>query len=316
MLEKISGFLKAVMSKHLLRATLALATAVSLAVGYLTFDGSKVNADSVHVDTAFGDSHTELDSTDIAITDDEAEEIVDAEDVDDALVSKVLPSSNGAEPQQVIITKIKETVTETVKYSYKKVYTDKLYKGESKTTKGQNGEKQVVYMVTKINGVEVDREAISEVVLKEAVNQVETIGTKLRAETAVMTSDDVKCISELKPSKPIELDKNGRPVSYSKVITGKASAYCGCCDSNMTATGVVARPGYVAVNPKQIPYGTKLYIVSADGKRVYGYAIAADTGGFAYNGSGRVVDLRMPTGSKCNCGSSWGVRNVNIYVLK
>lgn len=316
MLEKISGFLKAVISKNSLRAMLALATVASLAVGYLTFDGSGKYTDSVHIDTAYGDTQNSLDSTDIAITDDETEETVDVEDVENALVSTVLPGSNDTEPQQVVITKIKETVNETIKYSYKKVYTDKLYKGESKTTKGQNGEKQVVYMVTKINGVEVDREAISETVIKEAVNQVETVGTKLKAETAVMTSDDVKCISELKPSTPIELDKNGIPVSYSKVITGKSSAYCGCCDSNMTATGVVARPGYVAVNPKQIPYGTKLYIVSADGKYVYGYAIAADTGGFAYNGSDRVVDLRMPTGSKCNCGSSWGVRNVKIYVLK
>ena len=55
--------------------------------------------------------------------------------------------------------------------------------------------------------------------------------------------------------------------------------------------------------------------LSADGKTVYGYAIAADTGGFAYNGSGRIVDLRLPTGSKCNCGKAWGVKTVNVYIL-
>lgn len=40
-------------------------------------------------------------------------------------------------------------------------------------------------------------------------------------------------------------------------------------------------PGHIAVNPKQFPYGTELYIVSLDGKFVYGYCMAADTGGFA-----------------------------------
>ncbi len=312
MLEKIIGFFKTVRLKHVFRTVLAVATVISVMAGYIVFDGKGViYTNSVHhVDTAFGNGQNVIDSTDISITD-ETEDIV----------SKVVlgPQLSGLyEHQPVSVTVSYETVNETIKFSYKTVKSNKLYKGQSKTTKGENGEKEVVYRLTYVNGVLMSREAESEKIIKEAVAQVETVGTKLKAPTAVMTSADVKCISTLKPSKPIELDKNGRPVSYSKVITGKASAYCGKCDSNNTAYfgKGSARPGYVAVNPKQIPYGTKLYIVSSDGKRVYGYAIAADTGGFAYNGSGRVVDLRLPTGEKCNCGSSWGVRNVNIYVLK
>ena len=34
----------------------------------------------------------------------------------------------------------------------------------------------------------------------------------------------------------------------------------------------------MAVNPSVIPYGTLLYITSDDGRFVYGYAYAADTG--------------------------------------
>ena len=37
--------------------------------------------------------------------------------------------------------------------------------------------------------------------------------------------------------------------------------------------------GNVAVDPRIIPYGSKLFIMSADGKYVYGYGIACDTGG-------------------------------------
>ncbi len=71
-------------------------------------------------------------------------------------------------------------------------------------------------------------------------------------------------------------------------------------------------PGRVAVDPDQIPYGTKLYIVSSDGRYVYGYAVAADTGGFVWNGSGTTVDLYMNTYSEC---MSFGRRTVEIYVL-
>lgn len=228
-------------------------------------------------------------------------------------------SQNGL-PTDCQIEYVYETVTQPVKFKYKTVYSKNLMKGEKKVTAGKNGEKEVTYLKKIVNGMVISTEKSSEKVTVAAVNQVETIGTKvqLSSSLAVKTSNDVKSISTLKPKTPIELDKKGQPIKYANVISGKASAYCGCCDGNSTAYfgKNTARPGYVAVNPKQIPYGTKLYIVSADGKTVYGYAIAADTGGFAKNGSGRVVDVRMPTGSKCKCGSNWGVRKVNIYILE
>ncbi len=318
MLEKIVSYLKALTSKRIQRAVFAVVSVICVAVGFLCFDNAvAVSNDSIHcVDATYGEAEETKDSTDIAVTEDEnTDEVV--EEAEETMLMLGMNSEAEYTHQPVTITTKYETVTETVKYSYKTVKSDKLYKGESKTTKGQNGEKEVVYCITVVNGIEMSREVESETVTKEPVAQVETVGTKLHAETAVMTSDDVKSISIVEPSEPIELDKNGVPVKYTKVISGKSSAYCGCCDSNSTAYfgKNTARPGYVAVNPEQIPYGTKLYIIANDGT-VYGYAIAADTGGFAKNGSGRVVDLRMPTGSKCNCGSSWGIKGVKIYVLE
>ena len=326
MLEKIVSYLKALSSKKVLRAALATVTVLCIVAGYVLTDGSAAVSDSLHeVNNAYGDGKDVTDSTDIVITDEEPEDTVtdelpetDAKEPKaEETVSAVISGDKEYTLQPVVITTKYETVSETIKFSYKTVKSNKLYKGESKTTKGQNGLKEVVYCVTVVNGIEMSREVESEIVTKEPVAQIETVGTKLHSADAVMTSDDVKSISTLKPSKPIELDAKGQPVEYKDVIKGKSSAYCGCCDSNHTAYfgKNSARPGYVAVNPKQIPYGTKLYIVSADGKKVYGYAIAADTGGFAYNGSGRIVDLRLPTGSKCNCGKAWGVKTVNVYIL-
>lgn len=116
-------------------------------------------------------------------------------------------------------------------------------------------------------------------------------------------------ISTLTPDSPIELDSTGRPVKYVKKLTGRATAYC---YGTTCATGVKVRPGYIAVNPKQIPYGTKMYIVSADGKYHYGYSIAADTGGFAKKGTA-IADLYMSSYEQC---IQFGRRNIEIYILE
>ena len=60
-----------------------------------------------------------------------------------------------------------------------------------------------------------------------------------------------------------------------------------------------------------VPYGTRLYIVSSDGRYNYGYAIAADTGGALR--SGRVlVDLFYNTEREC---VNFGRRQVKVYIL-
>ena len=116
-------------------------------------------------------------------------------------------------------------------------------------------------------------------------------------------------MSQKVPSVPIELDENGVPVHYAYCIQGHATAYYG---DTITATGTVPVQGTVAVDPRVIPYGTRLYITSADGRYVYGYAVAEDTGGFIYFRNGATVDLFMHSYDDC---CEWGWRMANIYVL-
>lgn len=97
-------------------------------------------------------------------------------------------------------------------------------------------------------------------------------------------------------------------LSYSKVLTGSATAYT-ASEGALTATGVPAYVGGVAVNPNIIPYGSKLYIV-ADGY-TYGYATAVDTGGALMSGTA-LVDLYMASYDEC---INFGRRNVTVYVL-
>ena len=175
----------------------------------------------------------------------------------------------------------------------------KLKGTETVTTAGQEGVLSTVTKNTYIDGVVTTSEVLSQTVIKEPVTKVITVGTAYRS-----------TVSQIAPES-FTVDANGIPVSYSKVLTGRSAAYSANPGAR-TASGRPAVVGNVAVNPNIIPYGTKLYITSADGKHVYGYAVAADTGGAL--ASGRImVDLFMATTAECN---RWGIQTVNIYILK
>ena len=94
------------------------------------------------------------------------------------------------------------------------------------------------------------------------------------------------------------------------MLSGKTTAYYAAAGAG-TASGRKAQYGVVAVNPNVIPYGTRLYICSADGRTVYGYAIAADTGTTLMAGT-VLVDLFYNTYAQC----CWfGAKQMNVYIL-
>lgn len=223
-----------------------------------------------------------------------------------------------------VITVDYEMVTEEVPIGYEATteYSASLAAGQTKVSEGEEGVKLVTYRNKLVNGQLAESTAVDETVIKEPVHQKTLVGTKAdqpavqavaeekKSGGAAYTSADVKTVSTLQPDAPIALDANGRPVNYSKLITGKATAYTAPIGS-ATSTGRGARTGYVAVNPKQIPYGTRLFIRTTDGSYIYGYAVAADTGGFVKKGR-ITVDLFFNSEGECR---TFGVRNVEIYVL-
>lgn len=205
---------------------------------------------------------------------------------------------------------VERTAQEAIKYTTQTVKSDELYLGNSKVTqKGVNGSKTVVYSDKIVDGQLASSSVVSETVTKEAVPQIKTVGTKEKpAVTVAALKNGGTPISELTPPSSLTLE-NGVPTSYKRVVTGKAAAYSASAGAK-TASGRTVKPGYIAVDPNQFPYGTELYIVSTDGI-VYGYCIAADTGGFVKKGK-FTVDLFMNTTAQCR---QWGARDVIIYVL-
>lgn len=93
---------------------------------------------------------------------------------------------------------------------------------------------------------------------------------------------------------------------YTNVMVMEASAYLptdggGSC---ITATGLPATHGVVAVDPDVIPLGTQVYIPG------YGVAIAADTGGMI---EGDMIDLCMEDYDDC---MQFGRRDIDVYILE
>lgn len=192
--------------------------------------------------------------------------------------------------------------TEAIPFSTKTEYSSSMNKGTSKyTTKGSNGLQLVNYIQKTVNGVPAEREVLSTSIIVPAVTAVKVVGTK---------GNPSNWVSTLVPKNEIALDSNGVPVSYKKKMTVRATAYTHT--GHNCATGVKPQPGYIAVNPKVIPYGTKMFIKTADGRYIYGYAVAADTGGFIKKHP-TGVDLFFDTKSEC---IKFGVRQVEIYILE
>ncbi|MBQ9769522.1 MAG: G5 domain-containing protein [Clostridia bacterium] len=205
-----------------------------------------------------------------------------------------------------------EVFTESIPYSSDIVYSDKYDTNTKFTTVGKAGTKTVTCSVKYVNGVKVETSVLREEITEYAVDSKTVYGTKAPQHTSsgIVAASGVACISKLKAPANLLLDKNGAPVKYSSKVTLRATAYTHT--GNKTSTGVWPKPGYVAVDPKEIPYGTKMYIVSSDGKYVYGYAIAADTGGFIY---GNRADMDLFLDSEAEC-VKFGRRNITVYFLE
>ncbi|MBQ6818724.1 MAG: G5 domain-containing protein [Clostridia bacterium] len=178
---------------------------------------------------------------------------------------------------------------------------------------GVAGLSQVTYTDRYVDGVLTDSTPVSTVVLEPSSPATVYRGIGAPEKFAPVVTNDAKLntqlISKLQTNNPIAVNAQGQPLQFKKCIKGKATAYTAAAGKH-TATGDVAQVGYIAVDPKEIPYGTMMFIKTVDGSYMYGVAKASDTGGFI---SGPVdVDLFFNTEAEC---VQFGVRNVEIYIL-
>lgn len=208
----------------------------------------------------------------------------------------------------------KSVTTQPLPYKTEIVYTTSLKEGKSKITqKGKDGVQEVTTTNFYVEGVlDKSKTKSTSKIITPAVNQVKKVGVS--ASSGAGASSGSSSGSKLPTISPLNYGplKNGLPKNatlYKK--NAVATAYT-ASEGARTSTGRVPQVGYVAVNPKKIPYGTKLFIVSADGKYIYGYALAADTGGALMSGAAD-VDLYFNSHNQC---IQFGRRPVHIYIVK
>lgn len=208
---------------------------------------------------------------------------------------KVSPSTDKPLTKDMIISVVRvktsfEVETKSIDFATVQKSNNDMEKGTSKVIQeGKSGEQLVTTKIVYEDGKEIARQVVSQVTNKEPVQKILAIGTL----GAVPN-----------------LSRGGLKVLYQTSIRVKATAYTPIETGGWgTASGSTARrnaDGFstIAVDPRVIPLGTRVYVEG------YGYAVAEDTGGAI---KGNIIDVFFTSTSEMY---NWGTRWVNIYILK
>lgn len=155
---------------------------------------------------------------------------------------------------------------------------------------GKPGESLVVWRVYLRNGKEQRRVKVREEVLQPPQPRVYEIGVHRH----IASRGAVGRSAAFRSAKVIEM----HATAYTPHRSG------GGTGTGLTATGLPAGYGLVAVDPRVIPLGTVLYVEG------YGMAIAADTGRAI---RGRKIDLCFATRQRA---IQFGRRKVRVHILR
>jgi len=184
---------------------------------------------------------------------------VAAEEAKNAAETSIATSENPSEAARTMVQR------EPIPFPTQRQLTTKLRSGTSRTVRnGVMGEKEVVYRVTaREDGRELRREVVSSRVIKPAKPELVEEGEK-----PVLMASSRGALA----SRGGYLERNSV-----RIVVMQGTWYdpknCGGSGTGRTATGMKAGYGVVAVDPRFIRLGTRLYIEG------YGYAVAGDTGG-------------------------------------
>jgi 3D (Asp-Asp-Asp) domain-containing protein len=178
-----------------------------------------------------------------------------------------------------------EIVERDVPFGTEIILDDRLEKGLSKVIRpGQAGRARIVKEKVVVNQRVSQHRTGTKHIIKHPISELVAMGNKTT------------------------ISRGGQNINFARAIVLEATAYEPGYRSNgkwagITAMGTKLRHGVVAVDPRVIPLGTRLYV---DG---YGFAVAEDTGGAI---KGKRIDLLYPT---YEAAMRFGRQQVKVYIL-
>lgn len=192
-----------------------------------------------------------------------------------------------------------EVVAEQIPIAYDIINRENnhLDKGSTLVVKdGKEGMREKRYQVVKEDGTLVFKNLIKDSILLAPITKVIEFGTVLNFKTS-----------------------RGEVVRYRKVMDMRATAYTASYEDTgkregdpgfgITYTGMRAREGVIAVDPRVIPLGSKVYVEGIGKTPTYGFAIAGDIGGAIKRD---LIDLYFDSSKAV---SRWGCKKVRVYIL-
>ncbi len=192
------------------------------------------------------------------------------------------------------VTRVTEKIVnkvENLSFQNSSVRTDKLDVGMKKVIKqGKDGKKEVSIKITYEDGVQIASDVISEKIIQQPVDGLIEEGTK---SVLITSRGEIKRFK-----KSTIMTSTAYDLSFKSCGKLPSHPYYG-----ITRSGLRAKEGIVAVDPKVIPLGTWLYLEG------YGEALAADTGGAI---KGNKIDLFFDSEEKVN---KYGKKAVKVYIL-
>ena len=253
----------------------------------LIFTESDGSGDGLHILRAFTVPVTaDGQTTQVVMTQGTVADALQKAGVEPGPEDWVEPALNAsAEGCEVTVTRVEYreyTQPEVIPMQTQQVETSLFYRCKDYTTtvqEGVDGLDVVTYRETWADGELVATEEVRRDMAEAMVPDI----TKVYGETVPVSRFEGPDIVDGQPVEGVaEVFTSQRATGYSASPTAKG------------ASGRRLTYGTVAVNPNIIPYGSLLYITSDDGRFIYGYAYAADTGTAMMNGHA-FIDLYYET---------------------
>ena len=198
-----------------------------------------------------------------------------------------------------------ETYTATIPHEVQYCTDSSLPAGFSEVLiEGRDGELLCTAEIIYCNGEEIQRKILRQDLSISPIPQLIARGTGTPPQPE--ETSDMPIIEDGYIIMP-----TGEILTYYKTDYVTATGYTHTdegCDM-ITSTGTTVHYGTVAVDPRFIPYGTRMLIMSHDGERYYGIATAEDCGGAIKRDR---MDLYFPTYQEC---IEFGRRRCTIYFL-